>query len=358
MTTSDLRVNLDLGKHRHRPVPARKQVPDQEPQSASRPAQAPGTQTSGLSDAQKQELLKAKALAARRLDEKLTAEGQVADAQAQRLDKGVTIDEKSLDELIAARAAAEQLKKLNQNARLISDALGREIKAGSVDVETAGRKIIIRVREKASFGSGQAELKEGFRPILARVAEILKSAEGKIIVAGHSDNVPIYTERFRSNWELSAARAVSVAHEMMLATHIPSERFLIQGYADTEPMVANDSAVNRAKNRRVEIILQQGDDTPSSQSISGTTASEPAAASDLPAATVTRQTAVSPAGGGAVSAGKPAAGATPSAAPDKPGAGGAAGVRLGGSGGTTGGQVPDRSTDRPKSSLGIKAGGR
>jgi len=143
---------------------------------------------------------------------------------------------------------------------LISNALGREIKEGNIDVETAGKKIIIRVREKASFGSGRADLKGSFRPILAKIAKILKGSEGKIIVAGHTDNIPIYTERFRSNWELSSARAVSVAHEMMRATKIPSNRFLIQGFADTEPMVPNDTPANRAKNRRVEIILQQGDD--------------------------------------------------------------------------------------------------
>jgi len=72
--------------------------------------------------------------------------------------------------------------------------------------------------------------------------------------------VPIYTERFRSNWELSAARAVSVAHEMMLATRIPSDRFLVQGFADTKPMAKNDTPAKRASNRRVEIILQQGED--------------------------------------------------------------------------------------------------
>lgn len=167
---------------------------------------------------------------------------------------------RELEELLKAKAEAERRKKLEKSAKLISNALGREIKAGSIDVETAGKKIIIRVREKASFGSGRAELKGSFRPILAKVAKILNGSEGKIIVAGHTDNIPIYTERFRSNWELSSARAVSVAHEMMLATKIPSNRFLIQGFADTEPMAPNDTPANRAKNRRVEIILQQGDD--------------------------------------------------------------------------------------------------
>ncbi|MGB5537592.1 MAG: OmpA family protein, partial [Thiogranum sp.] len=194
---------------------------------------------------------------------------------------------------------------------LISQALGREIKGGSVDVETEGEKIIIRVREKASFGSGRAQLKGAFRPILERVANILKDSEGKIIVAGHTDNVPIYTERFRSNWELSAARAVSVAHEMMLATKIPSDRFLVQGFADTKPMTKNDTPANRARNRRVEIILQQGEDKPSGDG--GVSGKKPLTgkAGDTPSRTGQRKTRSKP----AVAKAKPTAKAKPAAKP-------------------------------------------
>ncbi|HFD79066.1 MAG TPA: type VI secretion system protein TssL [Gammaproteobacteria bacterium] len=293
MTTNDLRVNLDLGKERRRPVPTPKaeHIPDREKsykphepgrnkadrqagqkagQKADLKAGAssgklahlmPGkqrSQTEGLSAAQKKALLEAKKLAAERLSRKLEAERKLLSAN--NIANAVTVDRKSVEELLKARAAAEKRRKLQQRARLISKALGKEIKAGTVDVETDGQKIIIRVREKASFASGRAELKEGFRPILARVAKILEGSEGKIIVAGHTDNVPIYTRRFRSNWELSAARAVSVAHEMMLATNIPSSRFLVQGFADTEPVAKNDTPAHRARNRRVEIILQQGED--------------------------------------------------------------------------------------------------
>jgi chemotaxis protein MotB len=252
------------------------------------------SQAAGLTAVQQQELTQAKALAAKRLEEKLKAQARLADKQAKDKANRITIDQKSLDELVAARIAAQKQRKLEQSAKLISKALGQEIRSGSVDVETAGQKIIIRVREKASFGSGRAELKEGFRPILARVAEILKGTDGKIIVAGHTDNVPIYTERFRSNWELSAARAVSVAHEMMLATNIPDERFLIQGFADTEPVAKNDTPANRAKNRRVEIVLQQGDDKQSGDQISGEKAPSPAGRSLLPAAPAQGHTAVKP----------------------------------------------------------------
>jgi len=279
MTTADMRVNLDLGKRRHRPAPTPRS--QRAPGAENRVSQ---TQTAGLTAMQKQELAQAKALAETRLEEKLKAEAHLADKQAKDKTNRITIDQKSLDELVAARIAAQKQRKLEQSAQLISSALGREIKSGSVDVETAGQKIIIRVREKASFGSGRAELKEAFRPILARVAEILKGTDGKIIVAGHTDNVPIYTERFRSNWELSAARAVSVAHEMMLATNIAADRFLIQGFADTEPVAKNDTPAHRAKNRRVEIILQQGDDRQSGDQISGDKSAAQSGQPLLPAA--------------------------------------------------------------------------
>ena len=279
MTTADLRVNLDLGKRRHRPAPTPRA--QRAPGAENRVSQ---TQTAGLTAMQKQELAQAKALAETRLEEKLKAEAHLADKQARDKANRITIDQKSLDELVAARIAAQKQRKLEQSAQLISSALGREIKSGSVDVETAGQKIIIRVREKASFGSGRAELKEDFRPILARVAEILKGTDGKIIVAGHTDNVPIYTERFRSNWELSAARAVSVAHEMMLATNIAADRFLIQGFADTEPVAKNDTPAHRAKNRRVEIILQQGDDRQSDDQISSDKSAVPPGQPLLPGA--------------------------------------------------------------------------
>lgn len=259
MTTSDLNVNLDLGRLRRPPAPAPKadHPPDRE-KALNR-----SDQDEGLSDLQKVELEKAKRLAAKRLEERLVAEQKLLAVLAREEGK-ITIDEKSLEDLVKAKVAAERQRKLEESAQLISNALGGEIKEGSVDVETEGQKIIIRVREKASFGSGQAELKDAFRPLLGRVASILKDSEGKIIVAGHTDDVPINTERFRSNWELSAARAVSVAHEMMRATGIPNHRFLVQGFADTEPMTDNSTAAHRAINRRVEIILMQGDDIESS----------------------------------------------------------------------------------------------
>ena len=261
MTTQDLDVNLDLGKQRRRPVATpkaeHKANPDasakSQEQSKNKAGQQAGQKT-GLSDAQQKELEQAKKLATVRLQQKLEAEQEMGNIEAQRKKTG-GIDQKSLEELIKARVAAEKRRKLEDKARLISQALGREIKGGSVDVETEGQKIIIRVREKASFGSGRAELKGAFRPILERVATILKDSEGKIIVAGHTDNVPIYTERFRSNWELSADRAVAVIHEIVELTGIEECRFAAVGHGSTKPIAPNDTPENRARNRRVEITM-------------------------------------------------------------------------------------------------------
>ncbi len=398
MTTDDMRINLDLGKERRRPVPtpksknipdkdktfkpearAKNQADQQKAQKAGQKADdkdgtnsgklahlMPGkkrSQADGLTEAQKKELVEAKALAARRLDEKLQAEQKLASLQSQQQSKGVTIDEKSLDELLKAKAEAKKQKKLNESARLISSALGKEIKAGSVDVETAGQKIIIRVREKASFGSGRAELKDAFRPILKRVTKILKNSDGKIVVAGHTDNIPIYTERFRSNWELSSARAVSVAHEMMLATNIPSNRFLIQGYADTDPVAKNDTSANRAKNRRVEIILQQGDDKTSGKQLSGS-AKEGLPPADLPRVPgVKRVPAVAPSKKVSEATGKttkPAASRATKVLPKPQVPGKSSGIQVGGSKATAAKekQATAEPVKKAGESIGIKAGGK
>ena len=84
-----------------------------------------------------------------------------------------------------------------------------------MDVETTDQRIVIRIRDRALFGPASAYLRESFRPVLIRVGRILRGVEGRILVAGHTDDLPIFTERYRSNWELSSSRAVSVVHELI-----------------------------------------------------------------------------------------------------------------------------------------------
>jgi len=148
---------------------------------------------------------------------------------------------------------AEQLEELRK-------ALKEQIDDGLVSLEQQERKIIIRIQEKGSFASGSARLDPGFHKVMDKISQVLVSRPGKIMVAGHTDNIPIRTGRFRSNWELSAARAVTVLHSLLRNKGIKEDRVVVEGLADTRPMESNKTPRGRAKNRRVELIVMRGED--------------------------------------------------------------------------------------------------
>ena len=130
-----------------------------------------------------------------------------------------------------------------------------EIADGLIEVDSENDKVIIRIKEKGSFPSGTADLHDAFLPTLQRIREQIIETPGTITVAGHTDDIPINTFRFRSNWELSSSRAVSVLEQLLKGGDIKAENTEVKGLADTRPLVPNDSRENRATNRRVEIII-------------------------------------------------------------------------------------------------------
>ncbi|MCV6591184.1 MAG: MotB family protein [Marinobacterium sp.] len=160
----------------------------------------------------------------------------------------------------------EQLEQQKQEAEREAvefvAALSQEIGQGSVEVETDERKIIIRVKEKGSFGSGSAELKFEYIPVIAKIRDMLLRVRGKVSIEGHTDNIPYSGRNFESNWDLSAARALAVAHELFSDTRMDQKRFTVSGLASVKPLVPNNTRNNRARNRRVEIIIQKGEDIP------------------------------------------------------------------------------------------------
>jgi len=119
---------------------------------------------------------------------------------------------------------------------------------------------VIRIEEKGAFASGSANLQDDFLPVLDKLIGILSGIEGHIAVEGHSDDIPIHTTMFPSNWDLSVARALEVAHGLFDEGTIAQDRFSVSGFADTLPLMPNDSPENRARNRRVEIILEEKTD--------------------------------------------------------------------------------------------------
>ena len=141
----------------------------------------------------------------------------------------------------------------------IKKALEREIEQGAIDVENLGQQIVIRMREKGAFPEGSAFLQPKFRPLVRQIAELVKDVPGIVRVSGHTDNQMLDSELYRSNWDLSSQRAVSVAQEMEKVRGFSHQRLRVRGMADTEPLGPNDSDDNRALNRRVEISIMQGE---------------------------------------------------------------------------------------------------
>jgi len=143
-------------------------------------------------------------------------------------------------------------------AQQVAQVLSEEISKGILEVESYDQRIIIRLLDHSAFESGLDLLQQEFIPILNKIRKILKVISGKIVVEGHTDDIPIYNSRFRSNWELSAARAASVVRVLLENEVIRSTRVSLSSFADTRPLFPNDSRKNRRRNRRVEIILEQG----------------------------------------------------------------------------------------------------
>jgi chemotaxis protein MotB len=158
-------------------------------------------------------------------------------------------------------AVAQKIQQeVEQDAEALKKALQQEIDEGLVSIETEEAKIIVRIQEKGSFASGSAQLDAGFMVVMDRISDAVASSPGRVIVAGHTDNIPISTARFRSNWELSSARAVTVVHGLLKNPDIDPGRVMVEGHADSKPLMPNDTSENRAINRRVELILERGDD--------------------------------------------------------------------------------------------------
>ncbi|MCD5973931.1 DotU family type VI secretion system protein [Pseudomonas quasicaspiana] len=136
--------------------------------------------------------------------------------------------------------------------------LADEIKAGRVSVEDAVDRSVVTIRGDELFASASASIVDDFQPLMLRIADAIRKVKGQVRVTGHSDNRPIATLRFPSNWALSQARAEQVLQILAAKTGQP-QRFTAEGRSDTEPLAPNNTSEGRAKNRRVEItVLAEG----------------------------------------------------------------------------------------------------
>jgi chemotaxis protein MotB len=189
------------------------------------------------------------------LSDKLLALGQdVSRLETERTGLGGELEQaqKRMEELKKAQAQAEaraaQFRKLVTQFKALTD-------SGKLKVEIRENRMIIALGDKILFDPGKTELKPEGKEALSQVTAVLKDMQNRNFqVAGHTDNVPIKSPKFRSNWDLSAARAVEVVN-FMITSGLDGKRLSAAGYADMSPVAPNDTPENKARNRRIEITL-------------------------------------------------------------------------------------------------------
>lgn len=163
--------------------------------------------------------------------------------------------------------APEDLQK-NQSAAMVSkrkdqkEMLGKlqkQFQNKRVEVEQLGQQLLIRITDTTLFPAGSAFLQPRLAPLIDEIANVLKDIPGTIVVTGHTDNLQEFDSLYKNNWELSSLRAVAIVQEMLKNKGLQPNRIIAQGRADTKPLVDNNSPENRAKNRRIEIVVTQGE---------------------------------------------------------------------------------------------------
>ena len=149
------------------------------------------------------------------------------------------------------------ITKIEESIQPIIDEIKNEYEElkDAVELEIGEDKVTIRMMGEATFDTGKAELHPAFRPLLKKIGTVLSQTKAEIIIAGHTDNVPLSGGLFGSNLGLSMARAGSVAEYLLRTTAIDPKRLSTMGFGEFRPLTSNDTAQGRRKNRRVEIIV-------------------------------------------------------------------------------------------------------
>jgi chemotaxis protein MotB len=186
------------------------------------------------------------------------AHGEVSDAILNVLGRGRHEKDKHVQPgafpalAIAALAGPVDLK---QSMETLSRVLDSELRAGQVGLKLEARGLVISLRESGFFASGEDAVSASSFPALEKVANVIQNLPNPVRLEGHTDSVPIHNSRFRSNWELSAARAIAMMEILATRYEIPRSRMAVAGYAENAAADTNDTDEGRAHNRRVDVVL-------------------------------------------------------------------------------------------------------
>ena len=148
-------------------------------------------------------------------------------------------------------AVAELLPSMQYLNKELED----EIKQGKLEVHMESRGLVISLRQKTFFPSGEDTIAPATYPMVQKISELVGKLPNPVRLEGHTDSIPIHTARFRSNWELSAARAIAMVELLSGQFKVDRDRFAISGYAETSPVDTNDTEEGRSHNRRVDIVI-------------------------------------------------------------------------------------------------------
>jgi len=157
-----------------------------------------------------------------------------------------------VDEIPVEKIAVTELM---PSMKYLSRALAQEVKDGKVDIRLESRGLVVSLRQTAFFPSGGDQIAPETYGSMAKIADVIKALPNPIRLEGHTDSVPIHNERFRNNWELSAARGIAMLELLCERYGLQQERFAVAGYADTTPVASNDTPEGRTHNRRVDLVI-------------------------------------------------------------------------------------------------------
>ena len=167
------------------------------------------------------------------------------------LEKALEASKAELKELRAARARAEARA---AQYRKLTEKLAAMVRSGKLTVKIRNGKMVIQLPNNVLFDAGKSKLKDAGREALVEVAAILAGFDRNYLIAGHTDNVPISSGRYESNWALSTARAVEVV-TFLQENGVEPKKIAAAGYGEYDPVASNDTEEGKALNRRIEIIL-------------------------------------------------------------------------------------------------------
>ena len=155
----------------------------------------------------------------------------------------------------AEKASSTPIAELQPSLHALEKDLKEEIEAGRVRISMQARGLVVSLAEAAFFPPGQDDLAPTAMDAIGKIAKSLDGLPNHLRLEGHTDSRPIHSSRFKSNWELSAARAIAMRDILEKQFQVPAARMSIAGYGDTAPVASNESEDGRSRNRRVDVVV-------------------------------------------------------------------------------------------------------